>query len=521
MFQDYLKCIQMSEEGYSQKEIAAHLDASPGTVRNVLNFAWKNNLNSTLAEELGNEKLALLHHPSLLQPPRMFAQPDFGSVHKNLGKKENTLHSEWEDYLVSVPQGQMRYGYSRFCQLYKAYTLTKGLIMRHTHKPGDAMEVDWAGTKVSIVNKDTGETSEGPVFVAVLPYSLYFYCEVCSDMQLPTWIECHNHAFSFFGGVPRLVKSDNLKTGVTTNKRLHIDLNKTYQEMSDHYDTAIVPCKPRKPKWKPHAEGTVKIVTQTLLKELGRKTFHSIAEAQAAMKEAQDRLLNRPVSVLQCSRAEYYEKEERSYMKKLPPKPYELAIWEEQPVRRDYLIQVDKNKYSVPYTLVGERVSVKITASAINVFCKGRLEAKHKRLTTPQRFPIVLEEHMPRNHREYLHYSKDEFLAYAESVGPETKRVFESLLKDAKEPEQVYPFFASLKKLGNTHGGPALEAACAATGTKPDLDLIDLYVKQPEKLPAATAQTSPVADPHPAGNGITRGMEQYSRTQGNECDTSA
>ena len=112
-------------------------------------------------------------------------------------------------------------------------------------------------------------------------------------------------------------------------------------------------------------------------------------------------------------------------------------------------------------------------------------------------------------------------MAYAETIGPGTKRVFESLLKDAKESEQVSPYLASLKKLGNTYGGPALEAACAATGTKPDLDLIDLYVKQPEKLPVATAQTSPVADPHPAGNGITRGMEQYSRTSKDECDTSA
>ncbi len=86
------------------------------------------------------------------------------------------------------------------------------------------------------------------IFVAVLPCSLYGYAEAFPDMKSNHWIEAHIHAYSFFGGVTRILVPDNLKTGVIKNTRAELVLNRSYHEMAEHYGTAIIPARPVKPK---------------------------------------------------------------------------------------------------------------------------------------------------------------------------------------------------------------------------------------------------------------------------------
>jgi len=76
-------------------------------------------------------------------------------------------------------------------------------------------------------------------------------------MKLENWLACHIHAYEYFGGVTRLLIPDNLKTGVTKNTRYETVLNRSYHEMTEYYNTAIVPVRMEHPKDKSHAEGTV------------------------------------------------------------------------------------------------------------------------------------------------------------------------------------------------------------------------------------------------------------------------
>ena len=80
-------------------------------------------------------------------------------------------------------------------------------------------------------------------------------------MKSENFILCHVHAYEYFGGVTRLVVPDNLKAGVTKNTRYETVIPRAYQEMADHYDTAIVPARPKAPDDKPNAEGSVKFAT--------------------------------------------------------------------------------------------------------------------------------------------------------------------------------------------------------------------------------------------------------------------
>ena len=110
------------------------------------------------------------------------------------------------------------------------------------------MQVDWAGDTIPIQDPVTGEQSAAYLFVAVLPCSYYTYAETCDDMKTENWLNCHVHAFDYFGGVARLLIPDNCKTATLSNTRYDVILNPSYQELAEHYGTAIVPARVRKPR---------------------------------------------------------------------------------------------------------------------------------------------------------------------------------------------------------------------------------------------------------------------------------
>lgn len=108
------------------------------------------------------------------------------------------------------------------------------------------MQVDWAGETILLQDPVTGEQSASYLFVAVLPCSYYTYAEACDDMKTENWLNCHVHAFDYFGGVARLLIPDNCKTATLSNTRYDVILNRSYQELAEHYGTAIVPARVRK-----------------------------------------------------------------------------------------------------------------------------------------------------------------------------------------------------------------------------------------------------------------------------------
>lgn len=122
------------------------------------------------------------------------------------------------------------------------------------------MEVDWIGDTLKVY--DAARCSDIPayIFVAVLPCSLYGYAAAFPDMKSNHWIEAHVHAYSFFGGVARILVPDNLKTGVIKNTRVELVLNRSYHEMAEHYGTAIIPARPVKSKDNPNAGGIVRVL---------------------------------------------------------------------------------------------------------------------------------------------------------------------------------------------------------------------------------------------------------------------
>ena len=229
-----------------------------------------------------------------------------------------------------------------------------------------------------------------------------------------------------------------------SNTRYDVKLNQSYQELAEHYGTAIVPARVRHPQDKSLAEGTVKFASTWII-ALRNQKFFTIAEVKNAVKEKLDELNDRPFQKLEGTRKTAYFNEEKDFMIPLPVVPYEPSVWTQATVGSDYLISDGRNKYSVPFDLIGEKVQIRLTKNIFEVFFNGGIVASHNRLSIPQRHPIVIQSHMPEEHRKYLNYNEDNFIEWGNSVGEKTSGIVRYFLKSGKASEQGYKPSASVE----------------------------------------------------------------------------
>ena len=215
-----------------QTTSAAH--CSDHTVKAVLAEAERLGISWPLEDDVTNGDLERLLFPDKYKNVCMYVEPDYPYIHKELAKNGVTLTLLWEEYRAKCYEsGKTPYMSTQFAEKHLKWAMVTKATMRIQHKPGDAMEVDWAGDTIPVFDSATGEESSAYLFVAVLPCSCFVYAEVCDDMKTENWLTCHVHAFNYFGGVARLLIPDNCKTATTTNTRYDTILNRSYQELAE------------------------------------------------------------------------------------------------------------------------------------------------------------------------------------------------------------------------------------------------------------------------------------------------
>lgn len=510
---DYLEILRLNSLGYSRNRIAASAKRSGHTVTAVLRKAKEFNLSWPLDDNVTNKMLEALFYPERQATSSSRLIPDFSYIHNELAKKGVNLTLLWSEYKnKALELNQVPYQYTQFCEKYREWAVVTKATMRIEHKPGEAMQVDWAGATIPIHNVVTGETRPAYLFVAALPCSCYAYAELCDDMAIENWLLCHIHAYDYFGGVTRLLIPDNLKTGVIKNSKYETVLNRNYNELAQHYNTAIVPARVRKPQDKSIAEGSVKFATTWIIAALRNEKFFSFAAASKAVKDKLEELNALPFKKRPGCRKSAYLAEEKGYMQPLPRYPYEIATWSTQVVHRDYMVSDGKNQYSVPFELIGAKLDIKTTKDVIEVYFNGSRVATHKRETTYKRDPIVNPDHMPPEHRKYLTYNVQDFTNWAKQVGPATLTVINYLLKSGKAPEQGFKACASLTNLANKYSFKRLENACSRAleyTDQPSIRNVSSILKNgQDRLPKdnITPKNRPVKS-----YGITRGADYYGK----------
>lgn len=363
---DYREILRLHSLGTSYRSIAQQVHSSRDTVASTITVAKAAGIPLPLDDNVTNQEIQELLFPGRYAAASPYAMPDYEWIHRELAKTGVTLTLLWGEYCAKVrSEGGVPYMYTQFGDKYRRWARITKATMRITHKPGDAMQVDWAGDPLYITDPVTGEEDPAYVFVAVLPCSWYTYAEPCTDMKSENWLLCHAHAFEYYGGVPRLLIPDNTRTATIKNTRYETILNRSYQEMADHYDTAIVPARPYHPDDKAAAEGSVRFVSTWITAALRGRRFFSIAEARQAVAEKLEELNARPFKKRPGSRKSAFEEEEREFLRPLPRDAYEPSIWLNPKVGTDYLVTDRVNKYSVPFDLIGENVDVRVTKNII------------------------------------------------------------------------------------------------------------------------------------------------------------
>lgn len=447
------------EAGASDRAIARAVGVARSTVRLCLDrvagagLAWP--LPETLTD--GALEALLFAGAGAMMGQRRKSEPDWALVHRELRRPGVTLMLLWEEYRATDSGG---YGYSRWCELYRAWEGRLSPTMRQVHPAGERLFVDFAGQTVEVVDPATGEIRAAQIFVAVLGASNLTYAEAAWTQTLPDWIGAHVRALEFIGGVPRQIVPDNLRSGVLRANWYEPGLNPTYTDLAAHYGTAILPARVRRPRDKAKVEAGVLVVERWILARLRHRRFTSLAALNAAIAELLESLNNRPMRRLGVSRRQLFEELERPALRDLPAEPYVYAEWRIRRVGLDYHVDVDGHYYSVPHRLLREQVEARVTARTVELFHKGERVAVHVRAGLRGRH-TTLAEHMPVAHRRHAEWTIERIGREAAAIGPSVAALTALILESRPHPEQGFRACLGILRLLRTYGRERLEAACA------------------------------------------------------------
>ncbi len=456
--------LRLDSMNFSTREIGRSVGKGSSSVNDIVRRARGADLEWSAAKEIDDQRLEEMLYSNSGVVREGNAEPDFPYVQRELRKKGVTRQLLWEEYR-NKDIGSRHYSYPQFCKLYNKWLRKNSEpSMRQTHKAGEKCFVDYAGMKVGITGSDTGEVSAAQIFVGVMGASNYIFAEAVESQSLESWLGSHTRMVEFFGGVPRVIVPDNLRSGVTRASRYDPETNSSYLQWADHYGAAIIPARPLKPKDKAKAESGVQIVERSVLAVIRNEEFFSLGQLNSRVKQIMAEVNTKPFQKLPGCRREQFEKIDLPEMGELPANRYEYADIKRAKVNIDYHVEHKKCLYSVPYNYRGERVEVHASQNLVSIYFRNKLIAQHKR-TRPGR-PATEPAHMPEGHRRHRQWNPESLRNWADKLGEEVRGWVDAQLASRDHPEQAYRTFLGLRDLARRYPGRRLNDACGVANKK-------------------------------------------------------
>ena len=467
------------ESNLSYRQIERALKISKKSISNYIALFKASNLTWPVPKELQNEeKLSARLKPGYnVKAVIKSVSLDFVVINKELRSHKNmTLQLLHEEHMAA---GTMPYSYSNFTLLYRKWLDKQPNFMRQLHKAGEKVFVDYSGDKVTIIDTDTGQLRTVEIFVGVLGASDYIYLEGTWSQKIHDWTMSHVRMFEHFGGAPRLVISDNLKSGVLKPHRYDPDITPAYFHMLAHYGVAAMPARPYKPKDKPKAENGVLIVQRWIIARLRHEQIYGLAALNARLGAMMEIANAKKFKKYPESRRELFNQLDKPYLGPLPLQRYRYLEYKKVRVGNDYHIELDKHYYSVPFALIGQEIDLWYSSSLVEFYHKNECVAKHIRSNT-QRSKTTRPEHMPRAHLEYAGLTVDKMREWSKTIGVSTNLIVELILKAAPHPEIGCRRSHSFLNLSKKYSELQLEEACnqaLASGIN-NYEYIEIIIKQ-------------------------------------------
>ncbi|WPR65291.1 IS21 family transposase [Glutamicibacter protophormiae] len=373
-----------------------------------------------------------------------------------------TLQQGWVRYVGTSASELKKYSYTQYCERFNRYAAVHDVVATLHHEPGKALFVDWAGPTIHVVDQVTGEVRKAYLFVAALPYSGLTFCKAFSNMKQDAWHQAHVNALEFIGGVPQMIVPDNASTAVHRPRRGDTErvVNKAYRQLAEHYGTAIVPTRPKHPRDKAVVEKMVGTVEHRVIGYLSQETWTSFQELNAAIDERMVDINENIRRANGTTRQELFDAEEASQLQPLPADPFEFVEYKHLKVGRNYHVSTDYQHYSVPYTLAGKLLQVRITSRTVTIFDGPSIVCEHERLIGRKGQYSTVAAHAPKRHQNIDGlWSREWFLARARSIGPATVEVIAKILD--RYPVEAQGYLECQNILAGLGKKKAkLEAAC-------------------------------------------------------------
>jgi len=451
----------LTYNGKSIKSIGDVLHMSRNTVKKYL--AWAKEKKLTLAELINKEEHEL---------EKIFAEPTqvskvrdkelealFPWIEKELTRTGVTRWLLWAGYKSKHADG---YSYSQFCDNYKQWTQQQTASMHFEHIPGDKAFIDFTGEKLSIIDKETGEITKLEVYVSILGFSQLTYVEAIRSQKKEDFINACGNALAYFGGVPKALMPDNLKSAVTKADKYEPEINESYFDFANHYQTTILPARSRKPKDKALVESAVNIAYKRIFAPLRDKEFYSLQELNQAIWELLEIHNNLPFQKEKISRREKYEQQEAQHLKPLPATKYQIKQYKKAKVMKNCHVQLDKHYYSVPFQYIGKTVKIIYTTSQVNIFYNHDRISLHT-LSNKEYAYSTQKQHLSSTHQFMLDWNPEKFISWAERISPVVKLYIEKIIQQKSYPEQAFRscigILSQEKKVGKERLIKAIERA--------------------------------------------------------------
>ena len=457
---DLKQIISLHLDGFSNRKIGATLGISRNTVNtymrlfSVSDYALKELLtldNATL------DKLFPSH--STIDNSRY---QELMLYFKELNQARNhpgfTFLYHYQEY---VSQSKNPYGYTQFMEHYRRkYAKIKG-SMKLEHDPGKELFIDFAGKKLHIIDKQTGELIPVEVFVAILPNSHYTYVEACKSQKRDELINCCRNALHFYGGVPKAIVSDNLKSAVNRASRYEPEINRSFKDFARHYNCVINPTRGYAPQDKALVENAVNLAYQRIYYPMRKMSFFSIEELNREIKKQLGHYNNLLFSRKESSRRELFQSVEQEYLKPLPETAYELKSYRRAKVQKIGYVYFspDKSYYSVPYRYIGKETTLHYTRSLVEVYYHYQRIALHQRNPSKGSYNTN-KEHLSSTHKYYSDWSPEFFKKKAALHGKHVVDCVEKIITAVDYPEIGYKRAMGLIQLHKSYGSQRLDNAC-------------------------------------------------------------
>jgi len=386
---------------------------------------------------------------------------NFGWLHRN-SETVNELGSKC-DNLVRLNEVLQEKGFNgsysslvRFMS--KHADLTSSPVMRIETKAGEIAQVDF-GYASKICDDETGELVKAYIFAMVLGFSRDAYYEIVKSQDITTWINCHIHAFEHFGGVPKIVVPDNLKSAIIKASFIDPVANRSYADLADHYGFQIDPCLPATPQHKGKVESGVKYCKNNFLP---LRSFNNFTDANHQLSQWNKNTARERIhGTTRKKPSELFDLYERQALKPVPSLRFEISVWKHLKVYRDTHIQFDKAYYSVPCELRGKDVWARKTSSQITVFHDNSLVSVHYPVNPGQR--STKKEHYPDDKFQYMEWDTNYCMTKAAKIGDAVFHLVNRLLNE--EPIRNLRAAQNIIRLETKYGQKNLEAAvkCAVS----------------------------------------------------------